>query len=152
MLEIDLSVQADAVRNVLATHGIHRALAMLNDRTEYRYTGLYKLDGDTMRAAHVFDRSAEYRTWLKVVPLSKSLCRFAIEKGQFMTSHASKDLALADHPHAGLIESYYGRLLTRSDGTPYGTFIHFDVEPRIISPDEVKFLREVTPVFLRYAD
>jgi hypothetical protein len=152
MLEIDFSTQADAVRNTLATHGIHRALALLNDRTQYRYTGLYKLVGETMRAAYVFDRSAEYRTWLKVVPLSKSLCQFAIEKGEFLTSHASKDLLLADHPHASLIESYYGRLLKRRDGTPYGTFIHFDLEPQTISPRELMFLQEVTPLFLDYVD
>ena len=35
-------------------------------------------------------------------------------------------------PYVGLVESYYGRLLTREVGAPYGTFIHFDLEPRSI--------------------
>jgi hypothetical protein len=40
MSEIDLPAQTAAIRSVLATHGIRRALALLNDRTQYRYTAI----------------------------------------------------------------------------------------------------------------
>jgi hypothetical protein len=49
-----------------------------------------------------------------------------------------------------MVESYYGRLLTRECGRPYGTFIHFDLEPRSIPAEEVRFLREVIPQFIDY--
>jgi hypothetical protein len=65
MSKIDLPAQSAAVRSTLATHGIHPALAMLNGRTQYRYTAIYKLSGGALRAEHVFDRASEYRTWLK---------------------------------------------------------------------------------------
>lgn len=153
MSEIDLSAQKAAVRSVLATHGIRPALALLNDRTQYRYTAIYKLSGDAMRAEHVFDRAAEYRTWLQAVPLDKSFCQHAIEQGEFVTGHVSKDEALMSYrPYVGLVESYYGRLLTRECGAPYGTFIHFDLEPRSIAAKEISFLQEVTPLFLDYLD
>ena len=153
MPEIDLSAQTAAVRSVLATHGIRPALALLNDRTQYRYTAIYKLSGDAMRAEHVFDRSSEYRSWLKAVPLDKSFCKHAIELGEFVTGHVSKDEALMSYrPYVGLVESYYGRLLTRDSGAPYGTFIHFDLEPRTIEAEEVAFLQQVTPMFLDYLD
>jgi hypothetical protein len=151
MPEIDLSAQKAAVRNVLATSGIRPALALLNDRTQYRYTAIYKLSGDALRAEHVFDRASEYRTWLKAVPLDKSFCQHAIKQGEFTTSHVSKDESLVNYrPYVGLVESYYGRLLTRDGGTPYGTFIHFDLEPRSIDAEEVAFLQQVTPMFLDY--
>ena len=44
------------------------------------------------------------------------------------------------------------KLLTRDSGTPYGTFIHFDLEPRSIDAEEVSFLQQVTPLFLDYLD
>ncbi|VTU27367.1 hypothetical protein H6CHR_02782 [Variovorax sp. PBL-H6] len=151
MHEIDLPAQTAAVRNVLANHGIHPALALLNDRTPYRYTAIYKLNGEIMEAVHVFDRNAEYRSWLKAVPLDKRFCQFAIREGEFTTQHASKDQHQVS-PYDGLVESYHGRLLRREDGSPYGTFIHFDVEPRSIAEGEATFLQDVIPLFLEYLD
>jgi hypothetical protein len=76
-----------------------------------------------------------------------------IEQGEFATSHVSKDKSLISYrPYVGLVESYYGRLLRRHSGTPYGTFIHFDLEPRSIDAEEVQLLQEVTPYFLDYLD
>ncbi|CAN7526949.1 MULTISPECIES: hypothetical protein [unclassified Variovorax] len=152
MLDIDLPVPAAAVRSLLANHGIVPALALLNDRTLYRFTAIYKLSGEVMHAAHAFDRISEYRSWLKVVPLGRSFCQYAIEHGEFVTSDASKDQRLTNRPYAGFVESYYGQLLTRADGTPYGTFIHFDLEPRSIPAEEIAFLREVIPEFIDYLE
>jgi hypothetical protein len=150
MLDIDLPPPAVAVRSVLADRGIAPALALLNDRTDYRFTAIYKLDGEVMHAAHAFDRTSEYRTWLKVVPLGRSFCQYVMEHGEFVTSHASRDQRLTNRPYAGFVESYYGQLLRREDGTPYGTFIHFDLEPCGIPSSEIAFLREVIPTFLDY--
>lgn len=146
MLDLDLPSQAQAVRNVLAQHGPRAALAVLNDRTSFRFTALYRLEDGEMRAIHAFDRTSEYRTWLSAVPLEKSFCRYAIEHGEFMTEHASADHRLA-RPYAGLVESYYGHVLRDEDGTARGTFIHFDLEPRSIEAAEQVFLREVIPLF-----
>ena len=151
MLDLDVPSQAQAVRNVLAQHGPRAALAVLNDRTDFRFTALYKLDGGEMRAVYAYDRTSEYRTWLSAVPLESSFCRFAIEHGEFQTEHASADERLA-RPYAGLVESYYGHVLRRADGSPYGTFIHFDLEPRSIEMGEQDFLREVVPLFVEHLD
>ena len=45
MLELDRSVQTEALRSVLADRGVIAGLALLNDRTDYRYTGIYRFDG-----------------------------------------------------------------------------------------------------------
>lgn len=152
MLEIDLSVQTLVVRNALSERGVLAALALLNDRTEYRYTGIYKFEGEVMRAVHVFDRFAEHRTWLRAVPLGRSFCRYVLQEGEFLTVSASNDTRLGSHPYDGIVESYYGRLLQRNDGGVYGTFIHFDMELREIAAQELAFLKEVVPLFLGYLD
>jgi len=43
-------------------------------------------------------------------------------------------------------------VVRRPDGTPWGTFIHFDLEPRGIDQDEMSFLRDVIPMFSDYLD
>jgi hypothetical protein len=105
-----------------------------------------------MRAVHIFDRHAEQRAWPRVLPLSRSFCRYVMQQSEMMISYASADRRLALLPHAGLVESYYGQLLTHEGGTPYGAFIHFDVETRTIAAHEISFLHEVVPNFLLYLD
>ena len=146
---LDTTDQHDAFRQALTDRGIRCALKLLNDRTSYRFTAIYKLVGSVLRAQYAYDRACEYRTWLMVVPLERSFCQYAIESGEFMTSCVSKDPRLAKRPYAGMVEAYYGQLLMRPDGTPYGTFIHFDLEPRRIAADEIGFLREAVPLFMK---
>ena len=146
---LDTTDQHDAFGQALTDRGIRGALALLNDRTSYRFTAIYKLVGSVLRAQYAYDRACEYRTWLMVVPLERSFCQYAIESGEFMTSCVSKDSRLAKRPYAGMVEAYYGQLLVRPDGTPYGTFIHFDLEPRSIAADEIEFLREAVPLFIK---
>jgi len=152
MFEIELSTQAETVRSVLAERGVPATLALLNKRTHYRFTGIYKLQGDAMHAVQVFDRTGQQRSWVRAIPLGKSLCRFAIQHGEFQVTSASTDRRVAKHPYGGLVESYYGHLLLGREGEPYGTFIHFDLSAREIDAQEVNFLREVVPLFGDYLD
>ena len=151
MLDVasEITDQHDAFRRALNDDGIRRALELLNDRTSYRFTAIYRLDGSALRAQHAYDRACEYRSWLMVVPLERSFCQYAIENGEFMTSCVSKDPRLLNRPYAGMVEAYYGQLLVHPDGTPYGTFIHFDLESRSIAADEIEFLRETVPLFMK---
>jgi hypothetical protein len=152
MLDVtaDTIDQHDRVRRALTDRDIRCALALLNDRVSFRFTAIYKLVGSVLRAQHAYDRTSEYRTWLMVVPLERSFCQYAIERGEFMTTSVSEDPRLARRPYAGMVEAYYGQLLLRPDGTPYGTFIHFDLEPRRIAADEIDFLRETVPLFMKH--
>ena len=152
MLDVafDPTDQHGGFRRALTDCGIHGALRLLNERTSYRFTAIYKLVGSELRAQHAYDRAREYRTWLMVVPLERSFCQYAIESGEFRTSCVSKDPRLANRPYAGMVEAYYGQLLLHPDGSPYGTFIHFDLESRSIAADEIEFLRETVPLFMKH--
>ncbi|HEY6132549.1 MAG TPA: hypothetical protein VIW70_01115 [Rubrivivax sp.] len=146
---LDTTDEHEAFQRTLADQGMRAALALLNHRTSYRFTAIYKLVGPVLRAQCAYDRSSEYRTWLMAVPLERSFCQYAIDSGEFMTSNVSADARLANRPYAGMVEAYYGQLLVRPDGTPYGTFIHFDLEPRSIAADEIAFLRQTVPRFMK---
>jgi len=152
MLDVvsDTTNQLDAFRQALTGRDIRSALELLNGRTSYRFTAIYRLVGSELRAQHAYDRACEYRTWLMVVPLERSFCQYAIESGEFMTSCVTKDSRLANRPYAGMVEAYYGQLLVHPDGKPYGTFIHFDLEPRSIAASEITFLRETVPLLMKH--
>ena len=95
---LDTTDQHGAFRRVLAERDIRSALALLNRRASYRFTAIYKLAGPVLRAQHAFDRDSEYRTWLMAVPLERSFCQYAIERGEFMTAHVSAHDRL-ERPH-----------------------------------------------------
>jgi hypothetical protein len=99
---VDTTDQHDAFRRALTERDIRCALALLNDRVSYRFTAIYKLVGSVLRAQYAYDRTSEYRTWLMVVPLERSFCQYAIERGEFMTSSVSEDPRLANRPYAGM--------------------------------------------------
>ena len=82
---LDANDQHDAFHKALSAHGIRGALELLNERTSYRFTAIYKLVGSVLRAQFAYDRACEYRTWLMVVPLERSFCQYTIESGEFMT-------------------------------------------------------------------
>jgi hypothetical protein len=88
MLDVALDTidQHDAFRRGLTNRGIRFALTLLNDRTSYRFTAIYKLVGSVLRAQHAYDRTSEYRTWLMVVPLERSFCQYAIDPSTEVSS------------------------------------------------------------------
>ncbi|MEJ8846042.1 hypothetical protein [Variovorax rhizosphaerae] len=151
MQQLDVDLRIASIRSVLATDGVVSALATLNDKTEYRYTGLFKLRGAGMCAIFLFDRATELRPRQRVTPLRTSVWRRMLQDGEFMTNSASEDSRLSPHDRTGSLESCFGRLLQPVAGTvPCGVLIHFDVERRNIDPAEALILRTAAPLFLSY--
>ncbi|WP_218511134.1 hypothetical protein [Variovorax sp. dw_308] len=126
-------------------------MAMLNHRTDYRYTGLFNLRGAGMCPTVVFDRTADSRTWHRLVPLRASIWRHMLRQGEFTTSCASEDSRLSRSDPLNSLESCCGSLLQPNAGAlPCGVLIHFDVQRRSIDPGEVSMLRRTAPLFLTY--
>lgn len=148
---LDLALRLATVRSVLATQGVPAALATLNQKTEYRFTGLYKLRGAGMCAAFVFDRAAELRARQRLAPLRTSIWRHMLHEGQFMTSSASQDDQLSHCDMEGFLESCCASLLQpKTCDLPCGVLIHFDVTQRSIDEAEAMMLRRAGPLFLAY--
>ncbi len=148
----ELDQQLAQFRLAFNSGGLLGALRYLNARTTFRYTAIYRLDGQMMRNIHLYDRQGENPTSLSEVPLGDSFCQFVLRDNGFHTANSADDARLIGHPYQGVINSYFGLPLSRKAGTIYGTFCHFDVEPMMIPDSEIPFLEAVSPALLDQLD
>ena len=132
--------------------GLHGALGYLNKRTSFRYTAIYRLDGQMMRNIYLYDRLGENPTYLAEVPLGDSFCQFVLKDNGFNTANSANDSRLAGHPYQGVLNSYFGLPLSRGAGTIYGTLCHFDFEPMVIPDTEIALLEAVSSVLMDQLD
>ncbi|MDB5778652.1 MAG: guanylate cyclase [Polaromonas sp.] len=128
--------------------GLLGALGYLNARTSFRFTAIYRLDGQMMRNIHLYDRLGEYPVSLSEVPLGESFCQFVLRNNGFSTADSAGDARLDGHPQQGVMNSYFGLPLSRRAGTIYGTLCHFDVEPMMLPDSEIFLLEAVSPVLM----
>ena len=143
-----LDEQLAQFRSVIKSHGLNGALRYLNARTAFRYTAVYRLDGQILRNIHLYDRLGEAPGSLSEVPLGDSFCQFVIRDQGFGTADSSQDDRLLGHPYRGVLNAYFGLPLSRTAGTLYGTFCHFDVKPVWIDDSEIPLLEALVPVLM----
>jgi len=148
MTELPQVEQFIAFRRALRSLGIVSAMALLNDRTDFRYSAIYRHDGEVMRTVYLFDRLGSSRAALRTVPLDRTFCNFVLRDGQFVTRDSSQDVRVTGHAYAGVVNSYVGLALYRPSGAVFGSFCHFDSEVRDITSQETLFLHEVVPMFM----
>lgn len=148
MASQDLDAQLAQFRAVIKSHGLDGALRYLNARTAFRYSAVYRLDGQTLHNVHLYDRLGESPASLSEVPLGDSFCQFVIKDQGFGTADSSTDDRLLGHPYRGVLNSYFGLPLSRKPGTIYGTFCHFDFKPMRIDDSEIPLLEAVVPVLM----
>ena len=132
--------------------GLYGALRYLNARTTFRYTAIYRLDGQMMRNILLYDRQGENPVSLSEVPLNDSFCQFVIRDNGFKTNNSANDARLPGHAYQGILNAYFGLPLSRKAGTIYGTFCHFDLEPMEISDREIALLEAVSTVLMDQLD
>lgn len=128
--------------------GLLGALQFLNARTPYRYTAVYRLDGQMMRNIVLYDRLGETSAGLSEVPLGDSFCQFVMRDKGFETVNSALDTRLDGHTYQGVLNSYFGLPLSRKPGTIYGTLCHFDFEPKQLPDGELALLEAVSPVLM----
>ena len=118
----------------LFQQGLFAALQFLNATTPYRFTGVYRFEGDWVRSVALFDRKNPELRLGEDVPWNDSYCRLTAEDGESCRIEAAlSDVRLATHAAREAVQSYIAVLLRSADGTPFGTLCHFDVHPQ--SPD-----------------
>ena len=118
----ELDQQLAQFHRAVECGGLYGALHYLNARTSFRYTAIYRLDGQMMRNIFLYDRQGENPTSLSEVPLGDSFCQFVLRDNGFNTVNSANDARLLGNPYQGVLNSYYGLPLSRKAGTIYGTF------------------------------
>ncbi|MDB5868107.1 MAG: guanylate cyclase [Polaromonas sp.] len=152
MTSQDLDEQLAEFNVAFDQGGLYGALHYLNERISYRYTAIYRLDGNMMRNIFLYDRKGENPTTMAPMPLGNTLCQFALADNGFNTSNSVEDERLAGHPARGIINSYFGLPLFIEPGRVYGTLCHFDFDPKVIPDSEVPLLKAVSGVLIDFLE
>jgi hypothetical protein len=125
------------------------ALAWLNARTRFRFTGLYHADPPLLRNVHLVDReNPTLNVSGEVCPLDETYCAITCAReAAFATTDAMRDARLVAHPARTSVISYSGVPVRFADGRAWGTICHFDLRPRLLPRTESAVLDAVAPVF-----
>jgi len=142
------SNQAQAiVRETLISDDLFGALRVLNQTTEYRFTGIYLLDGRWVKSVLLFDRDCPNVQIGHDVLWDESYCRLAATDGiQCEITNSLTDPRLTKHAAREAVQCYCGVLLRSPDGQPLGTLCHFDVRPRDTPTGALNTLKALRPM------
>lgn len=141
MTEVNFGEELATVRRLLDTGGLDAVLRYLNGRTPYRFTGLYRYDGDLLRNIALFD------SWHREVrrgddtPLRETFCAIVRETGDWLDVRHGPDEPRFPWMHDNAVVCYSGALIRDDAGEPFGTLCHFDVQRCESSSSDVELLR-----------
>lgn len=144
----------DEVVSLLSTRGAHGALAFLNDRTRFRFTALYRIEGPVLRNIELFDReNPTLSLGGEICPVEESYCAFvAATSIAFTTTDSRNDHRLGGHAKRDCVLSYAGVPIRHPDGRISGTLCHYDVRPRLVPDGEVPLLEAAAPAFAAWLE
>jgi hypothetical protein len=131
----------------LQTAGVRGALRFLNGRTRYRFTGIYRFDGQEVQCVALFDREN---------PRVRTRARLTGRDGQsavadhgapFFEKELASGRAAADkHSARASLISYQSVPLRDESNGFFGLLCHWDVWPRLVPDGEIEFLSAVAPM------
>lgn len=132
-------VDADFV-SLLEGDGLHAALAFLNGRVRYRFTGVYRFDPPVLRNVDLFDRenpSLSF-TGCELVLLENYCGIVRATERPFTVTDATRDPRLEGYASRTTMVSYLGVPIRENGGGLFGTLCHFDGRPRLAPKGEVE--------------
>lgn len=137
------------VAGVLDADDPLRALALLNARTRFRFTGVFHVDPPYLRNILLFDRE---NPSLNVSGGGQALdigfCGVTCAtNAPFSTSDARRDQRLATHPARTSMLSYAGVPIRAVGGRAWGTLCHYDGRPRLVPVGELALLENIALLF-----
>ncbi len=124
---------------------IRELLRLLNGESPYRFTSLFRFDGDRLVNVWSFDREEpEADLFPSNLPIGASYCVFVRDAcAPFVISDSQRDPRVLHHGRRDSVRSYCGVPLVEADGTLIGSICHFDAEVRASDPAMVDLLLDV---------
>ena len=140
------------VERALEIDGLGAAIELLNARTRFRYTGVYRAEPTVLRNIFLFDReNPTLNVSGATAALESTYCSITCAiQAPFSTGDAATDARLVAHPARDSVISYGGVPLRTSGGRAWGTLCHFDVRPRLLPPLELDMMCAVAPVIAQW--
>ena len=144
------NLEIAAFKAKLEAGGVEAAIEFLNSRTPFRYSAIFRLEGDQIRNLYLYDRKHQTMSQPHPMPLRESFCQIVVDEGTFTTVHSAVDARVDGHAKQGVLNAYFGLPLVDTPGSIFGTFCHFDPEPKSLDTPEIPFLEAVTPLLMPY--
>ena len=138
----------DAFELRLQKDGVIGALAFLNHRTRFRFTGLYRVVATALHNVSLFDReNPALNVSGAVCALDQTYCSIVCSSGDALAITDSRDDSrVAHHPTRDAIQSYAGVSVRQPGGRVLGSLCHFDGRPRLLPTGELDVLTAVAPL------
>lgn len=146
--------QVTHCREILVADGPMAVLGYLNNRTRFRFTGVYRADPPYLRNLLLFDRENPLLNVSgEVCPLDETYCALVYGgERPFGTRNAPRDQRLVTHPARDSVVSYFGVPIRRATGAVWGTLCHFDVRPRLVPTVEIPVLESAASIIAAWLD
>lgn len=144
---------ARAVERALEERGLAAAIGLLNARTRFRYTGVYRAEPPDLRNLCLYDReNPSLNVSGDVRPIEATYCSIVCATDRpFETPDAPADPRLRGHAALESVLSYVGVPLRRPSGVSWGVLCHWDPRPRLLPPRESEVLTLVAPLIAGWA-
>ena len=134
----------------LTTGGLHGALAYLNGRTPYRFTGIYRFDGDMLRNVMLYDRWEPSQSAGADAPMRETFCAIVGDQGDGIEVSDGRTDNRFPWMQQNAVVCYCGALVRDEQGQPFGTVCHFDLQRCERPKSELDLLRAVGPKVYDY--
>ena len=122
------------------------ALRVLNASAPYRFSAIFRFDGDMLRSVCLVDKEDASVKSCEDLPIADSYCVYIHRTAKsFAVEHAESDRRVDNHPKQHNFQCYYGVPLLDGGGRLLGTVCHFDIRPIPLSGDVVALLDDVAP-------
>lgn len=146
VIETDIGEELAQLRDALREGGLQAGLAWLNGRTPYRFTGMYRYDGDTLRNVALFDRWTPDARQGADAPMAETFCAILRDSGEWLEVDDGPNDARFPWMRDNAVVCYCGALLRDEQGQPWGTVCHFDLQRCQPVRGEVDLLLAAAPL------
>jgi len=132
----------------VTTAGPAAALRFLNERTRFRFTGVYCAEPPLLRNVHLYDReNPALNVSGAVTVLADSYCAIVCAGEPFLLTDSRADGRIAIRAAREGVRSYCGVPIRLDSGHVWGSLCHFDVRPRFLPASELALLIRVASCF-----
>jgi hypothetical protein len=142
----DYQQELAEVRTRLAHGGLPEMLRYLNSRTPFRFSGVYRFDGEMLRNVTLFDRWEQEAKQGADAPMPETFCALVLQAGGTLQVDDGRSDPRFPWMADNAVVCYSGALISNDAGEPVGTLCHFDLQRCEPSSNEVRLLKAATPL------
>lgn len=145
------SNELSTLHEVMRKGDLGAALAHLNARVPFRFTGVYRVrGGELLESVAIYDRWISGFAAGGSAPLSERYCSYVVGGSQPLeVADGLADPRFPHHPNNPAV-SYCGAPIQDHDGRVLGTLCHFDLKPCQAPSTEAPFLLAAAGLFTAF--